>query len=105
MRMRPTLHLIADRRDRARNGTRLRDRSTRRRTQTPTASAGACEPKDAKLDPPVIHELSVDLAARRVREAGGPTDRASYTCQCGYTFTAAVSTSVCCPNCGAEQAW
>ena len=46
-----------------------------------------------------------DPDARRVREAGGPLDRASYTCSCGYVFRASVSTSVSCPHCGAEQAW
>jgi hypothetical protein len=46
-----------------------------------------------------------DLAAQRVRAAGGPTDLAYYSCQCGYLFTAAVSTSVGCPHCGTTQAW
>jgi rubrerythrin len=46
-----------------------------------------------------------DIAAQRVREAGGPTDRASYACACGYLFAAAVSTTVECPHCGASQAW
>jgi rubrerythrin len=47
-----------------------------------------------------------DLAdERRLRESGGPTDRAMYTCTCGYVFHADVSTSVACPHCGASQAW
>jgi hypothetical protein len=46
-----------------------------------------------------------DSAAQRVREAGGPTDLASYSCQCGYLFKAAVSTTVGCPHCGTAQAW
>jgi hypothetical protein len=46
-----------------------------------------------------------DIAAQRVRAAGGPTDLACYSCQCGYLFTAAVSTSVGCPHCGTTQAW
>lgn len=46
-----------------------------------------------------------DPDAQRVREAGGPVDRASYTCSCGYLFSASVSTSVACPHCGAYQAW
>ncbi len=41
----------------------------------------------------------------RVREAGGPEDRASYRCSCGFVFCAAVSTSVACPHCGSPQAW
>jgi hypothetical protein len=48
---------------------------------------------------------SADPAVQRVREAGGPIDRASYTCSCGYLFSASVSTSVMCPHCGADQAW
>jgi hypothetical protein len=41
----------------------------------------------------------------RVREAGGPEDRACYTCSCGLVFQAEVSTSVSCPHCGTGQAW
>jgi rubrerythrin len=51
------------------------------------------------------HAHAVDPAAQRVREAGGPIDLASYTCSCGYLFSASVSTSVVCPHCGADQAW
>jgi hypothetical protein len=46
-----------------------------------------------------------DPAAQRVRQAGGPVDLASYTCSCGYLFSASVSTSVVCPHCGTGQAW
>jgi hypothetical protein len=42
---------------------------------------------------------------RRMRESGGPDDRAMYTCSCGYVFEADVSTSVTCPHCGTGQAW
>jgi hypothetical protein len=42
---------------------------------------------------------------RRVREAGGPEDVATYTCSCGFHFEAPVSTSVACPHCGSGQAW
>lgn len=49
--------------------------------------------------------ISCDPAVERVRAAGGPHDEACYTCQCGYLFNAAVSTTVACPNCGVEQAW
>jgi hypothetical protein len=47
----------------------------------------------------------VDAAVARVRGAGGPMDHAAYACQCGYCFSAAVSTTVSCPHCGAAQAW
>ena len=47
-----------------------------------------------------------DLAdERRLRESGGPDDRAMYTCSCGYVFQADVTTSVTCPHCGTGQAW
>lgn len=42
---------------------------------------------------------------RRLRDAGGPRDRACYSCGCGCLFEAPVSTSVRCPRCDAEQAW
>ena len=44
-------------------------------------------------------------AERRMRDAGGPDDRACYTCGCGFVFVAPVSTSVACPHCDVEQAW
>jgi hypothetical protein len=47
----------------------------------------------------------VDLDVERVRDAGGPMDQAAYSCACGYLFSAAVSTTVSCPHCGAGQAW
>jgi rubrerythrin len=57
--------------------------------------------------PPVPRDQPMrrDFFVERVREAGGPVDRASYTCACGYVFAASVSTSVRCPHCGAWQAW
>jgi hypothetical protein len=67
----------------------------------PSASAGApaeppqCVPPDAEPPEP----------EQRVREAGGPEDRAHYTCSCGMAFTADVSASVACPHCGVEQVW
>jgi hypothetical protein len=47
----------------------------------------------------------LDTSLARARQAGGPVDRASYACQCGYLFQASVSTSVTCPHCGCGQAW
>jgi len=43
-------------------------------------------------------------AERRMRDAGGPDDRARYSCGCGFVFVAPVSTSVHCPHCDAAQA-
>jgi hypothetical protein len=42
---------------------------------------------------------------RRHRACVSPQDSALYTCGCGVAFQAAVSTSVACPGCGADQAW
>ncbi len=44
-------------------------------------------------------------AERRMRDAGGPDDRACYSCGCGFLFEAPVSTSVRCPHCDTDQAW
>jgi len=44
-------------------------------------------------------------AERRMRDAGGPDDRACYPCSCGYLFEAQVSTTVRCPHCDTLQAW
>jgi hypothetical protein len=44
-------------------------------------------------------------AQARAKRSGGPEDLALYTCQCGFAFKAAVTTSVGCPECGAGQAW
>jgi rubrerythrin len=44
-------------------------------------------------------------AERRMRDSGGPDDRAVYTCSCGYLFEAPVTASVNCPHCGSGQAW
>jgi hypothetical protein len=60
----------------------------------------------APADPPAAPTTGDGLfAERRLREAGGPRDRAQYTCTCGYVFQADVSTSVACPHCGTAQAW
>jgi hypothetical protein len=63
--------------------------------RTRESAAARTRPRTATSDP----------AVQRVRDAGGPIDRASYTCACGYLFSASVSTSVMCPHCGAGQAW
>jgi rubrerythrin len=60
-------------------------------------------PRRAHLAP--VPTQSEHKAERRVRESGGPEDRAFYTCSCGYAFDADVSTSVVCPHCGTTQAW
>jgi len=68
------------------------------------ARSGAARRRAARHQPVAV-VARPDVAARKVREAGGPIDMASYVCLCGFAFDAAVSTSVECPHCGAPQAW
>jgi hypothetical protein len=76
----------------------LTARLPRRRHAHPTRAARAA-PQQPAPDPLESPEV------RAARRAGGPEDRALYSCMCGYAFTAAVTTSVGCPHCGTEQAW
>jgi hypothetical protein len=72
----------------------------------PAALAATAVSKPAALAATAVSKpAELDAVARRVHEAGGPTDRASYACSCGYLFAAAVSTTVECPHCGTAQAW
>jgi rubrerythrin len=73
----------------------MRDRLTRRSTRKERRSAPA-----RRRDP---EQGLVD--GRRMRDSGGPEDRAQYACSCGYMWEAEVSTSVRCPHCGTPQAW
>jgi hypothetical protein len=90
--MRPgLLHTLSGSRDRRRHRGPHATTTHSPATPSPAASVAVSHP--------------ADLAAQRVREAGGPIDRAAYTCECGYVFSAPVSTTVHCPHCGAGQAW
>lgn len=69
-------------------------------------------PADAPVEPAPDPEPASEPAPRtplapeaRVREAGGPEDRAHYSCSCGLEFRAPVSASVACPHCGSFQDW
>jgi rubrerythrin len=86
-----------DKRETRRRGNVLRRAGRAQRApESGTASAPAPTPAPAEDD----------LAdERRLRASGGPKDRATYTCSCGYVFEADVSTSVTCPHCGGGQAW
>ncbi|HET6449583.1 MAG TPA: hypothetical protein VFG31_10790 [Conexibacter sp.] len=57
------------------------------------------------LAPPAPTQAQQPPPHARERAAGGPEDRAAYTCSCGYVFEAPVSTTVGCPHCGGTQAW
>ena len=87
--------------------TALRARASARRRTEPDSHGDHARPR---ATPPAERELNDaapqrDLAVQRARAAGGPMDRASYACGCGYLFLAAVSTTVACPHCQATQAW
>jgi hypothetical protein len=86
---------------------RRHSRRRRRRARHEAPAAPALEAPPIREVTLVVHRSSSssDPAAQRVREAGGPIDRASYTCMCGYVFLAPVSTTVQCPHCSAAQAW
>lgn len=87
-------------------------RRHRRRRGAPSAApaAVAVEPlavpgSEPASTPHHAHAHVPDPDVQRVQEAGGPEDHASYSCACGYLFSADVSTSVTCPHCGTDQAW
>lgn len=80
---------------------RTRGAPTRRPHRMPTRSVPApAEPPTTEM--PIAELRGPEL---RSREAGGPQDNACYECTCGYVFSACVSTSVACPQCGQSQAW
>jgi len=86
----------------------LRQRRRARASRHPRATPAPAKVDSAEV--PTIAELaavvdSADPAVKRVRDAGGPLDEASYACQCGFLFRAPVSTTVACPHCRAPQAW
>lgn len=90
------LHPLSEPRHRRRNRS---GRHTAPLSEPPPQRSAA--PQQAAAPP----SPSCDPDVRRVREAGGPVDRASYACECGYLFSASVSTTVACPHCGSDQAW
>lgn len=65
--------------------------------------AGHATGSDTTVDR--VQAANADAAVDRAQAAGGPVDEATYECSCGLLFSAPVSTTVCCPHCGAEQAW
>ncbi|MFI5004831.1 MAG: hypothetical protein ACHQE6_07450 [Solirubrobacterales bacterium] len=99
------LHPISERRQARRSRGAHRPSPAPEPDATAQAPAIAAQGPNVAAEGPDIAAHGPDIAAQRVREAGGPTDRASYACQCGYLFTAAVSTTVGCPHCGTAQAW
>lgn len=76
-----------------------RRRRLRVRTERPLRKRRLSGPLHSAQQAPLEREVA------RVRAAGGPKDNATYTCSCGYLFSASVSTTVACPHCGSKQAW
>jgi hypothetical protein len=72
-----------------------------------TTTRPRTERRPHAFERPADAEPAVDehLAERRHRASVAPEDNAHYACSCGFSFQAAVSTSVCCPHCGTGQAW
>jgi hypothetical protein len=82
----------------------MRVRSNRNRSEARTRPGLLRRPHGSSRAPsPAPSDDLVD--ERRLRESGGPEDRALYSCSCGYVFEAEVTTSVTCPHCGTGQAW
>jgi hypothetical protein len=76
----------------------------RRRDERPGRVAEPMEAHDRPVPAQPTHpEFTVTRHRRTAAQV--PQDSALYTCQCGYVFEAAVSTSVGCPHCGGAQAW
>jgi Zn finger protein HypA/HybF involved in hydrogenase expression len=50
-------------------------------------------------------KVVVSATRERNKRANISQDAATYSCECGYVFKAAVTTSVGCPHCGTNQAW
>ena len=85
----------------------MRVRSNRQKSEPRSRPGGVLRrPHVSPAPAPAQPEPEADLTdERRMRESGGPDDRAMYTCSCGYVFEADVTTSVTCPHCGTGQAW
>ena len=80
----------------------MRVRSNRNQSEARTRPGLLRRPHGSSPVAPASDDL---VDERRMRESGGPDDRAMYTCSCGYVFQADVTTSVTCPHCGTGQAW
>jgi hypothetical protein len=86
---------------------RVRRADTTRLRRTGTATRSRAASLRSHLTPQRVQapEPEEPTPEQRHRQAGGPQDRALYTCGCGMQFTADVTTSVGCPHCGTSQAW
>jgi hypothetical protein len=76
----------------------------RRRDERPGRVAEPMQARERTAPADPTHAQFTVTRHRRAA-AQAPQDSALYTCQCGFVFEAAVSTSVGCPHCGDAQAW
>lgn len=83
----------------------LRVKALRRGDQVDEQELPLAHLRAAEGSGEIVASRASDAEVARVRAAGGPLDRAVYTCSCGFYFDATVSTAVPCPHCGTEQAW
>ena len=91
---------------RVQRGSKEHMQSTKRITPTRPANRRPTGRRQARVvATPAPPPEPVHPAERRLRDAGGPQDRAVYACGCGCLFQAPVSTSVGCPLCGGAQSW
>jgi hypothetical protein len=72
--------------------------------ERPSAGRVAARSADPLVAERRLASAELRTVPRRRREPA-PQDQAVYSCQCGFVFEAAVSTSVGCPHCGGAQAW
>lgn len=79
--------------------------STMTITQAPAPQRTSTGRRLHVVPQPAPRPAPMHPAERRMRDAGGPDDRACYACECGFLFVAPVSTSVHCPHCHTMQAW
>jgi hypothetical protein len=77
----------------------------RQRHVTETHRHGAPRRRQSSLSDASTAGSEALADEHRLRDSGGPDDRALYRCGCGTAFRADVSTSVSCPHCGGQQAW
>jgi hypothetical protein len=86
---------------------RRQTKDPRRRPQgAPRPAVVRREDTAGRAATPRVDPADDDLAdERRLRDSGGPHDRAQYTCSCGFVWWTDVSASVACPHCGSSQAW
>ena len=73
-------------------------KTLRRRRERPGQAPARRAPEQRRSPAPSVSQV-------RARRGGGPEDRALYSCECGFAWTAEVTATPGCPHCGTPQAW